>query len=104
MKPAIVLAALLLAPGCEAKPNIKKGLLTVIEHVSLGAGTQAAVSYTANAQHPNWQAGLVGVGIMAAVKEGSDVVSGRDTKKQAAVHALTILAGAGVVATVEAKH
>lgn len=100
----LALALSLVAIPCQAQPSSKlKKVLTVVEHLALGAGTQLAVSYAAGG--PNkWPAGLVAAGIVAGFKEGADAVAKRDTPKQAAIHALTILAGAGVTAAVEAKH
>jgi len=44
-----------------------------------------------------WYPGIIAGGAVAGFKEGADAEAGRDTKKKAAWHALTILAGAGAV-------
>jgi len=99
----IILSLALLAwvPQAHAIPKWKKVLVRVAEHVSLGAGTEIAVSQAAGGPK-KYLAGISAAGIVAVVKEGSDVVAGRDTKKEAAWHALTIVAGAGIAAA--ARH
>jgi len=100
---ALILSLALLAwvPQTHATPKWKKVLVRVAEHVAIGAGTEVAVSQVAGGAR-KWPAGLVAAGAVAGFKEGSDAVAGRDTKKQAALHALTIVAGAG--AAILAKH
>jgi len=100
---AIILCLALLAwvSPAHAGPKWKKVLVRVVEHVSLGAGTEIAVSQTAGGPK-KYLAGISAAGIVAVVKEGSDVIAGRDTKKEAAWHALTIVAGAGIAAA--ARH
>jgi enoyl-CoA hydratase/carnithine racemase len=106
MRILVVAVLLLLAPFSSVagpfhwlKPP--KPVVTAIEHLALGAGTQLAVSQAAGGPS-KYGAGLVATGILASVKEGSDVVAHRDTKKKAILHALTIMVGAGAVAA--ARH
>jgi hypothetical protein len=96
----LVLFLLLCSLPCHAR-HVKSTLLKVAEHVSLGVGVEITVSRVAGG--PNkYAAGIVAGGLVAGFKEGSDAVAGRDTKKQAAWHAATILAGAVIAAA--AKH
>lgn len=94
MKRLVVL--LLLCSVCSAQ-NVKRTLLKIAEHVAVGAGVEIAVSRTAGGPG-KYPAGIVAVGLTAGFKEGADAVAGRDSKKMATWHALTILAGAGVAA------
>lgn len=45
-----------------------------------------------------WQAGVSGTAAVAVIKEGGDILNGLDTKGQGLFHALSIMAGAGIVA------
>lgn len=65
--------------------------------MALGAGSYAGMGAIAGSQH-RWQVGISGTALMAGFKEGADAEAGRDTTKQAVFHALSILAGAGIVA------
>ena len=93
---------LLAVPAAHARPKWKKVLIHAAEHVALGAGTEVAVSQVAGGPRKYW-AGITAAGIVAGFKEGTDAVAGRDTKKQAAWHALTIMAGAGIAAAARHK-
>jgi hypothetical protein len=102
----ILLAILLLNPfPAKANPFSKighfvKANATVFEHLALGAGTEIAVSQAAGGSK-KYGAGILAAGIVAGFKEGADAVAKRDTKKEAAIHALTILAGAAVAVVVK---
>ena len=90
----------MLVTSATAQPHKQlKGLIHFGEHLALGAGTEVAVSLIAGRPH-GWAAGLASTAVVAAVKEGTDAYSGRDSKNMAAFHALTILAGAVVAARV----
>lgn len=71
--------------------------MTFAEHLALGAGTEAGISAIAGGGK-KYPAGLTAVAVVAAFKEGADAVAGKDSKKQAAWHALSIVLGAGIVA------
>lgn len=100
---AIVLALVVISLASvsygQIKPSKKKQFTVALEHLALGAGTEIAISQSAGGAN-HYPAGLVGAGLVAGFKEGSDAVSGRDSKKMAALHALTIVAGAGIAALV----
>ena len=86
--------ALILATGVQAKPH---KLLQVLEHVSFGAGVEIGMSQAAGG--PSHVAmGMGSAAIVAGLKEYADYQAGKDTKKQAITHALTIVAGAGIAA------
>ena len=55
------------------------------------------ICYTAGGDS-KWKAGIAAAGLVAAFKEGADAVAHRDTRKQAAWHAFSILVGAGIAA------
>ena len=69
--------------------------MNLAEHLALGAGAELGTSRAAG-NFRNWPPGLVAVGLVAGFKEGADAISGRDTKREAIFHALSILAGAGI--------
>jgi hypothetical protein len=71
----------------------------ILGHLAIGAGVYSAVSGPIDWK---WYPGTIATGAVAGFKESADAIAGRDTKKQAVIHALTILAGAGAVAI--AKH
>lgn len=71
----------------------KKPWFQPIEHVALGVGVQIAVEKAGGSP----RAGFVATALVAGFKEGSDALSGRDLKKSAAVDAIEIVAGSGVV-------
>src|SRR5215471_17050944 len=77
-------------------------VLKVVGHLAIGAGTEVAVSQAAGGGK-KWPAGLLAAGAVAGFKEGADAQAGRDTKKQAVIHALTIVAGAGAAALATSK-
>lgn len=97
MKPALLILAFLLLGGTAEGQSKKHKVLTALEHLALGAGTEVAVSQAAGGPQ-KYQAGLLASGIVAGFKEGADAVAGRDTKKQAFLHAITIIGGAGIAA------
>ena len=72
-------------------------LLKFIEHAAIGAGVEIGISQAAGGSQ-KYVAGLLAAGTVAGFKEGSDARSGRDSKKQAAWHAFSILVGAGIAA------
>jgi len=78
----------------------KHSFARFLEHVAIGAGVYATVSGTAG-----WKPvpGLLGAGLIAGFKESSDAIAKRDTKKQAAFHAVSILIGAGITAAIKHK-
>jgi len=88
-----------LAAPVEAFPWKAIGKLAA--HFALGAGTELAVSQAAGGPR-KYGAGILAGGAVGAFKEGADAQAGRDSKKKAALHAFTILAGAGIAAA--AKH
>jgi len=93
----LTLLPLLLAAPAAAAPRWLRATAKVAGHLTIGAATEIGVSQAAGgAEH--WPAGLLAAGAVAGFKEGSDAVSGRDTRKQAVWHALTIVAGAGISA------
>lgn len=101
MKRIVVLILLFASVNLEAQP-IKKILLKVAEHVSLGAGTELGMYEIAGGSSRRRVAvGLSTAALVAGFKESADAVSGADTKKQAAWHAFSILAGAGIAAAVK---
>ena len=102
-KKAVLVAILILnGAGAQARPHPKlKAVARVAEHLAIGAGVQFGVQ---RAAHGQWQPGLIAAGAVAAFKEGTDALDGRDTKKMAALHALTIFAGASVVAVTTERH
>jgi hypothetical protein len=71
--------------------------LTFLEHLALGAGSQGTVQAIAGGR-TKYAAGLSATALVAGFKEGADATAGRDTKKQAVFHALSILSGAAIVA------
>lgn len=95
----LLLAALLLCSSFSPAQTAKK-VVHALEHLAIGAGVEIGVSQAAGGSH-KYAAGLIAAGAVAGFKEGSDAVSGRDSKKQAAIHALTILAGAGLAVAVK---
>lgn len=98
----ITLGGMICAPSAFAAPHsIKKLLVKVAEHVSLGAATELGVAHAGARRHADWAAGLVAVGVVAAAKEGSDAIAGRDTIRQAAWHASMIALGGGIAAAVD---
>ena len=94
MGPTVVKAQAALPDAPKPKPH---KLVRFIGHLAIGAGTEAGISAIAGGPR-KWPAGLTAATVVAAFKEGSDAVAGRDTRKQATVHALMIVAGAGIVA------
>jgi hypothetical protein len=93
----MLLLSLLLCSVPSPAQHIKRNLLKMVEHISVGTGVEIAVSRTAGG--PNkFVAGIVAGGLVAGFKEGADAVAGRDSKKMAAIHALYILAGSGIAA------
>lgn len=67
----------------------------------LGAGTEVAISQIAGGPK-KYAAGVSAAAIVAAFKEGADAEAGRDTPRQAAWHAFSIVLGAGIMAA--ARH
>jgi hypothetical protein len=95
----LLLLSLLLCSIQSPAQSMRKVLRTV-EHLAIGAGVEIGVSQAAGGSR-KYAAGLIAAGAVAGFKEGSDAVAGRDTKKMAAIHALTILAGAGFAVAVK---
>jgi hypothetical protein len=102
MRQVLALAVLFLLPmQARANPFSKAGHWlkvngpAALEHLALGSGTEVAVSYAAGGPR-KYGAGILAAGLVAGFKEGADAVAKRDTKKEAAFHALTIVAGAGI--------
>jgi hypothetical protein len=93
----LLLLSLLLCSVPSPAQHIKRNLLRIAEHVAIGVGVEIGVSRAAGGPK-KYAAGIVAAGAVAAFKEGSDAVCGADSKKMAAIHALTILAGAGIAA------
>jgi len=103
MTKKVILVAILILNGAgaaQAKPKLKT-VVRVAEHLAIGAGVQLAVSQAAGGR---WQPGLIAAGAVAAFKEGTDALDGKDTRGMAALHALTILAGAGITAVATERH
>lgn len=94
----LIALLLILSLPCAAKSK-KKFFVTLAEHVSLGAAVEVGVSQVAGGPQ-KFEAGLLAAGLVAGFKESADAIAGRDTRKQAAIHALEIVAGAGVMAAV----
>lgn len=67
------------------------------EHLALGAGTEAGISYAAGGE-AKWPAGLAAAALVAGFKEGADASADRDTKRQAAFHAFSVLLGGVIIA------
>ena len=84
-------------------PHYKKFFVHLGEHLALGAGTEVGISQLAGGPQ-KYTAGIVATGAVAGWKEGTDALDKDrktgDTKKQAAWHAFSILAGAGIVAAI----
>lgn len=91
----------LTAPAFAQPRHYKKFFTHLAEHLALGAATEIGVSQLADGPS-KYAAGIVAAGVVAGFKEGTDARDKRDTKKQAAWHAFSILAGAGIMA--EARH
>jgi hypothetical protein len=99
MRLILTIALLLCAIQGEAQHHMKRFLVKAAEHVSLGAGVELGVAYAAGGPK-KYGAGILAAGLVATFKESADAIAGRDTKKQAALHALTQLAGAGIAAAI----
>lgn len=82
---------------CSPGGNVKMTPKQIVEHLLLGAGCYGALYAIAGSGRQGAVAGS-GCALVAGAKEGSDAYAGRDTRKQAVIHAITILAGAGAVA------
>jgi hypothetical protein len=95
----LLLVSVLLCSIQSPAQGMKK-ILHAVEHLAIGAGVEIGISQAAGGSH-KYAAGLIAAGTVGGFKEGSDAVSGRDTKKRAAIHALTILAGAGIAVAVK---
>jgi hypothetical protein len=95
----ILILILLCCPIPSHARNWKCILRTTAEHVSLGAGVEIGIAQAAGGPH-KYAAGLLAAGAVAGFKEGADAVAGRDTKKQAIWHAFSVMAGAGIAASV----
>jgi hypothetical protein len=74
--------------------------VALLEHLAIGAGTEVGISQIAGGAG-KYPAGISAAAIVAGFKEGADASSGRDTKKQAAFHAISIVVGAGIAALVK---
>lgn len=100
---AVVLAVASMAQTqAQPVPPVKHRhhLITVVEHVGLGAGSYAGFATVGGPQR-RWQVGISGAAVIAGVKEFyGDLHNGKDTPKMALVHFVSILAGAGIAATV----
>ena len=66
-------------------------------HLALGAAVEPGIAAIAGGRQ-KYAAGLSAAALVAAFKEASDALAGRDTRKQAAWHAFSVLLGAGIVA------
>jgi hypothetical protein len=96
----LLLLSLLLCSVPSPAQHIKRNLLRIAEHVAIGAGVEIAISRAAGGAN-KYTAGIIAGGAVAAFKEGSDAICGADSKRMAAIHALTILAGSGIAAAVK---
>jgi hypothetical protein len=96
----LLLLSLLLCSVPSPAQHIKRNLLRIAEHVAIGAGVEIAVSRAAGGPH-KYAAGIIAGGAVAAFKESADAICGADSKKMAAIHGLTILAGTGLAVAVK---
>jgi len=88
------------SPTVHSDRSRSHAVLRFLGHLAIGAGTEVAVSQVAGGAQ-KWPSGIVATGAVAGFKEGADAQAGRDTRKQAVWHALTILAGAGIAAAIK---
>ena len=98
-RPYLLLACLAFAQPAACAPKWLAKLGQITGHLAIGGGTALAVNQVAghNAQWP----GVVAAAPVAFFKEYTDAHDHKDTIKQAIIHALTIEAGAGLVARVK---
>jgi hypothetical protein len=99
LKASSLALALFIASSAHAqiRPAKSHEVRNAFLHLGLGAGVEIGVSQAAGGPQ-KYGAGLLASGLVAGFKEASDAIAGRDTKKQAIFHALTIVAGAGIAA------
>lgn len=82
-------------PPAAKRPRVS--ISHLFEHLAIGAGSYAALGALAGPDR-RWRVGLSGAALVAGWKEGTDAYNGKDSRKMAIFHALTILGGAGIVA------
>jgi len=82
------------------EPHRRAGFIRFLEHLAIGAGTEVGISQAAGGSQ-KYTAGLLAAAGVAGFKEGADAWAGRDTKKQAAWHALSIVLGAGIAVAIK---
>lgn len=96
---SLLLALAISVPVVAQRHPHRHALVHFAEHVALGVGVELGISQIAGGG-PNRRmaAGLSSAALVAGFKEGSDAISGRDTRREAAWHAFSQMIGAAIAA------